>query len=123
MLLNTLVLKDAANADVTFNRESAGNEQVILRKAGTTYEDAHRVAFNSTQPTRNGSVVRLKADVTAPVFDPTTKLLLRTNRFTVEVYIPISAPAADRDLIAAYVKSLVATTSFQSMIKDIDLPQ
>jgi len=120
--LTSLVLKDATNADVTFNRESGANNQVTLRKAGTSFQDAHRVRFNVIQPSKKGRVVRIQREIIVPVYDEDGVLLME-NRDVGETFIPINALAAHRDLLAAYAKSLLATAAVQDMIKNIDLPQ
>lgn len=123
--ITSLVLKDAANADVTFARESGDPKGVTLRKTGTSFRDSHRVSLTSVTPTQNGQVVRVQFEITVPVYRTVDNVntLDYTMRARGEVLIPVGATDSERDLLAAYTGSLVSGVPFKNIIQELDLPQ
>jgi len=122
-IIATLVLKNAANADRTFTRESGNGLTVTLRDAAQTiWSQAARVILRAVTPSSRGSVVRAQQEVTFPVHDA-TGAKLREYRFAGEALIPIGGTEAERDEFLALIKSLYASTVVAENISDLNLSQ
>lgn len=121
-VLNSITLKNAANADVLFNRESANGNTVVLRDSTQPiYSRAARVSIRTVLPTTKGNVIRLQKDVTMPVYDA-TGVKTHEYRRTVEDLIPIVGTEAERDEFLARVKALETLTVNTEMVSDLNFP-
>lgn len=122
-IIASLVLKNAANVDRTFTRESGNGLTVTLRDAAQAiWAQAARVVLRAVTPSARGSVVREQQEVLLPVYDATGKKL-REYRFEGEALIPISGTEAERDEFLALIKSLYASTVIAENVSDLNLSQ
>lgn len=122
-IIASLVLKNAANADRTFTRESGNGLTVTLRDAAQAiWAHAARVVLRAVTPSARGSVVREQQEVFLPVYDA-LGVKLREYRFSGEALIPISGTEAERDEFLALVKSLYASTVMAENVSDLNLSQ
>lgn len=122
-IIATLVLKNAANVDRTFSRESGNGLTVTLRDAAQTiWSQAARVVLRAVTPSSRGSVVRAQQEVTLPIYDA-NGVKLRDYRFSGEALIPVSGTEAERDEFLALIKSLYASAVMAENVSDLNLSQ
>lgn len=122
-IIATLILKNAANADRTFTRESGNGLTVTLRDAAqTVWSQAARVVLRAVTPSARGSVVREQQEVSLPVYDA-LGVKLREYRFSGEALIPIGGTETERDEFLALIKSLYASPVLAENVSDLNLSQ
>lgn len=122
-IIATLTLKNAANVDRTFTRESGNGLTVTLRDAAeTVWSKAARVVLRAVTPSTRGSVVREQQEIVYPVYDG-LGVKLREYKFAGEALLPIGGTEAERDEFLALVKSLYASTVMAENVSDLNLSQ
>lgn len=122
-IIATLTLKNAANVDRTFTRESGNGLTVTLRDAAeTTWSKASRVVLRAVTPSTRGSVVREQQEIVYPVYDG-LGVKLREYKFAGEALLPIGGSETERDEFLALIKSLYASTVMAENVSDLNLSQ
>lgn len=122
-IIATLTLKNAANVDRTFTRESGNGLTVTLRDAAeTVWSKAARVVLRAVTPSIRGSVVREQQDIVYPVYD-SLGVKLREYKFAGEALLPIGGTELERDEFLALIKSLYASTVMAENVSDLNLSQ
>lgn len=118
--LNSIILLDAASANVTFTRESGNGNSVTLRDASQgIFARAARLVLRAVLPSVRGKVVREQQEISIPIYDA-EGVKIREYRFSGEFLIPTEGTEAERDLLLAYVKSLYATATMAENASDLN---
>lgn len=120
-VITTLILKNKANADVTFVRESGNGSTVTLRDSSEPiWVRAARVVMRNVLPAKNGAVVRHQKELDQPIYDA-NGVLLRTLRYKSEFLLPTSSTDTERDEFLARVKSLESSVTTEENVADLNL--
>jgi len=120
-IVSSLVLKNAANGDVTFARESSTGTTVTLRDTTQpVWARAARAFIRNVLPSKAGKVVRHQKELEMPIFDA-SGVLLRTYRYKSEYLLPVDGTEAERDELLARAKTLESHATTAENVSDLNL--
>lgn len=125
MALPDIVIKDSNNVDVTFTGDLQGPDTArwVYKPAGKSMLEWVYLTLTRT-PVKNRASGALVGSISLeyPVADPTTKLLIATNRDVEKFTIPVKASLTTNLDMAAFAKNMNANAVVQAFRKDGSLP-
>lgn len=120
-----IVVKDSAGVDITFKGDSVGpnTAQWVYKPPGKSMLEWIYLKLERT-PVKNRSSGALLGSITFeyPQADPTTRLLIASNRDVEKFSIPVRASEKANLDMAAFAKGFNADAQIQAFRKDGSLP-
>jgi hypothetical protein len=127
---SNIVVSDGQSTPVahTFSPARKDGGLVIYeeRTTANTPKGFYTLGLSQTSPKASNSVIRTKLSLEVPieVLDSTTGLYSYPSsmRFSIDVLMPKTVTADQRNDIAAYLKNICAHATIDAMIADLDAP-
>lgn len=121
--LAAIVLKDAANADVSFAPSAIDPNGVahLFAAATAVMDDRRHISMGVKLPKTGGAVARVTAKVVIPLMDPNdSSLKIGEGIANIELVLPKRADATMRNDLLAFSKNFLDDASVEAAVASFE---